>query len=173
MTDGCEARWLADLDFDLEDYDAASRRYRETLDMWQDMGNKAELSVSLLLLGIAALHLDDFEHAAIVLRESLPLLRLSSADLSNTFYITMNLVGLSELARRQKHLIRAARLLGAAEAIVASMGARFGTVWVTHSDIYESLIAAGHEKMDQAAWLEGQAMSVEQATEYALKDSNE
>jgi hypothetical protein len=141
--------------------------------MWQDMGNKDGVSFDLLYLGLAALHLGDFEHSARLLKESLPLLKLLSAAPSKDFGIAVNLAGLSELARRQKQIIRAARLLGPVEAIVASMGDRFSKVWVPDSDRYESLIAAGHEQLDEAVWLEGQAMPLEQVIEYALKNNND
>jgi hypothetical protein len=59
--------------------------------------------------------------------------------------------------------------LGAAETVVASMGALF-SVWHYFSEECESFIAVGHEQTDETAGLEGQAMSVQQAIEYALKD---
>jgi tetratricopeptide (TPR) repeat protein len=165
--------WLADIDYFLGDYEAASKRYQESMIMWRDMGNKAETNFNLLNFGLATLHFGDFEHAGILLKDSLPLQRVNNFDPRNDFYIGLNLAGLSELARRQKQPIRAARLLGAAEAVVSSMGALVNIVWVPNIDKYEALIAAGHEQMDEAAWLEGKAMPLEQVIEYALNDNND
>ena len=164
--------WLADIDYFLGDYEAAGKRYQESLNMWWDMGNKAETSLNLLNLGLAALHFGDFERAGILLKESLPLQRNTRPDPRNDYYIGLNLAGLSELARRQEQPIRAAWLLGAAEAVVVSMGALVNIVWVSNIHKYESLIAVGHEQMDEAAWLEGQAMPLEQVIEYALRDES-
>jgi tetratricopeptide (TPR) repeat protein len=165
--------WLADIDYLMGNYVEARRGYQESLKMFQNMGNRDEVCFNILFLGMTALQLDDFEQAARLLRECLSLRIALSPDAGQDFYIALNLVGLSELARRQKQLVHAARLLGAAETIVTSMGPRFNTVWVTQSDKYKLLIAAGHEKLDEGAWLEGQAMSLEQAVELALMDNNE
>jgi tetratricopeptide (TPR) repeat protein len=166
--------WLAVMDYMLGKYEAAGKGYQESLNMWQDMGNKEQIAYNLLLLGIAALQLNQFEHAALRLKESLPLQKLLNAKLDKEFGTAWNLAGLSALARTQKQFVRAARLLGAAEAITASTEVLFfNGVSVAYIDIYESLIAAGHEHMDEAAWLEGRAMPLEQVIEYALKDGND
>jgi hypothetical protein len=123
-------------------------------------------------MGLAMLHLVDFENAGALLKESLPLVRRLSVDSRKGFYIALNLAGLSEMARRRDQFTRSARLLGAAEAIVASLGDLIGNVWATDRETYESLITAGHKQMDRTAWLEGQAMSEEEMLVYALEDGS-
>jgi predicted ATPase/class 3 adenylate cyclase/DNA-binding XRE family transcriptional regulator len=161
--------WLADINYLIGDYKSAKKGYQDSLKMFKDMGNRYEVGFDLLCLGITEVQLGDFGQADKLLRESLPLITQLKDDPGKDFLIVLNLTGLSELARRQKHFDRASRLLGAAEGIVASMGSRYDTVWVTSSDKYESLISAGHEKLDEHAWQEGQAMSMDQAVDYALK----
>jgi hypothetical protein len=94
----------------------------------------------------------------------------------------LNLAGLSEIARKQNQPSIAARLLGAAEAMAGLQGeqsgrVRFDTFGFTlgfgSMEEFERLTAAGHQELDEAAWLEGQSMTIDQAIEYALKIEQE
>jgi hypothetical protein len=88
------------------------------------------------------------------------------------------LAGLSEIARKRNQPGPASRLLGAAEALAASMRDQSGrvrfdifgfTMGFGSLDEFERLMAAGRQQLDEAAWLEGQAMTIDQAIQFALK----
>jgi len=159
-------------------YEEASRHYQESLKMWQDMGIEQQVGLDLRDLGLVEIHQAQYGHALKLLKESLPLLKRFSMDPSKDASIALNLAGLSEIARKRNQPSIAARLLGAAEAMVASVRAQSGRVWFDtfgftlgfgSLDEYEWLKAAGHSQLDEAAWLEGQAMTIDQAIKYALE----
>lgn len=161
--------WLGDVDRMLGDYEAASERFEESLRLWRDMGNRADVAVSLRNLGIALLFQGGYEQAATLLIEGLSLFRESMTD----YEVALSLAGLSGVAQAQGQGVRAGRLLGATEAISAPIYS-WGPTLVADQIEYGRLIAAGHTQMQEttfaAAWAEGQAMTLEQAVTYALKD---
>jgi predicted ATPase/DNA-binding SARP family transcriptional activator/tetratricopeptide (TPR) repeat protein len=170
--------WLGDLERVIGNYEEAGRRYKESLKMWQDRGLEQQVGLDLRDLGLVEMHQGHYDDALKLLKESLPLLRRFSLDLSEDTSIALNLAGLSEIARKRDQAVLAARLLGAAEAMAVSAGdqperVRFDTFGFTlgfgSMDEYERLKAAGHQQLDEAAWLEGQAMTIDQAIKYALK----
>jgi non-specific serine/threonine protein kinase len=170
--------WLGDLERIVGNYEEASRHYQESLNMWQDMGIEQQVGLDLRDLGLVEIHQAHYGHALKLLKESLPLLMRFSMDPSKDASIALNLAGLSEIARKRDQPVLAARLLGAAEAMVASVRDQSGRVWFDtfgftlgfgSLDEYEWLKSAGHSQLDEAAWLEGQAMSIDQTIKCALK----
>ena len=170
--------WLGDLERIVGNYEEAGRRYRVSLKMWRDMGVEQQVGLDLRDLGLVEMHQGHYDHALKLLKESLPLLKLFSVDSSKDTSIALNLAGLSEIARQRNQPGLAGRLLGAAEAMVASMRDPSGMVWFDtfgfnlgfdSMDEYERLRVAGHQQLDEAAWLEGQAMTIDQAIKYALE----
>jgi non-specific serine/threonine protein kinase len=170
--------WLGDLERVVGNYEQAGRRYQESLKMWRDMGLEQQVGLDLRDLGLIEIHQGHYDHALKLLKESLPLLKRFSVDSSKDTSIALNLAGLSEIARKRNQPVLAARLLGAAEAIVASMKNQSGMSWFdTFSftlgfgslDEYERLRATGHQQLDGAAWLEGQAMTVDEVIKYVLQ----
>lgn len=159
---------LGDIDRILGDYTAAISRFEESLRFWRDMGNRADMALSLRNLGIAKLFEGDHEHAATLLVESLPLLR----ETWDEFAVALNLAGLSGVAEAQGQGVRAARLLGAADAIDVGTTVFWGVTAVADRTEYDRLVAAGRTQMQEgafaAAWAEGRAMMLEQAVAYAL-----
>ena len=65
---------------------------------------------------------------------------------------------------------RAARLFGAAEALRETAGASRSPFLLTHSERAATRVAIMLGEEAPAAWAEGRAMSLEQATAYALKN---
>jgi hypothetical protein len=124
------------------------------------------------------MHQGHYDHALELLKESLSLLKRFSVNPGKDTSIALNLAGLSEIARKRNRTSFAARLLGAAEAMAVSAvdqsgRVRFDTFGFTLGfgslDEYERLRASGHQELDEAAWLEGQAMTIDQAIKYALE----
>jgi non-specific serine/threonine protein kinase len=170
--------WLGDLERVVGNYEEAGRRYQESLKMWRDLGLEQQVGLDLRDLGLVEIHQGHYDHALKVLKESLPLLKRFSVDSSKDTSIALNLAGLSEIARERNQPFLAARLLGAAEAIAASVKDRSGmsrfdtfsfTLGFGSLDEYERLRAKGHWHLDEAAWLEGQAMTVDEVIKYVLK----
>jgi non-specific serine/threonine protein kinase len=174
--------WLGDLERIVGNYEEAKRRYQDSLKMWQDMGIEQQVGLDLRDLALVEMHQGHYDHALNLLKESLPLLKRFSADPNKDTSIALNLAGLSEIARKQNQPSIAARLLGAAEAMAGLQGeqsgrVRFDTFGFTlgfgSMEEFERLTAAGHQELDEAAWLEGQSMTIDQAIEYALKIEQE
>jgi len=170
---------LGDVYHILGNYAEAGRCYQESLTLWQSMGIEHQVGLDLRDLGIVEMHQGNFERARKLLKESLPLLKLHSADPEKDISIALNLIGLSEIARSQNQRSRAARLLGVAEAIVASSGIGSEVIWFDSAnyavgffslDEYQQLVAVGHKQLDETAWLEGQTMKIDQVIEYVLGD---
>jgi ATP/maltotriose-dependent transcriptional regulator MalT len=101
-------------------------------------------------------------------REAL-VLASEAADKSNSAYCMQ---GLAAVTGARGELRRAARLLGAAEALLEAAGV---PVYVTADhNLHQRVTSAAHERLGERAWTvacdEGRAMTFEQAVEYALED---
>ena len=90
-------------------------------------------------------------------------------EIGDQMGVTLALAGLGGVAGGQAHPRRAARLLGAADAQRAAMGA---TLDPDNLVEFERMVAAARRQLDArawtAAWAEGQAMTIERAVGYAL-----
>ncbi|MFL5734319.1 MAG: hypothetical protein ACJ78Q_14120, partial [Chloroflexia bacterium] len=75
-------------------------------------------------------------------------------------------------AAQPEKALRAARLFGVSDALRAASGA---PMWPAERADYERNVAIARAQLDkqtwEKAWQEGQAMSMEQAIEYALAES--
>ena len=169
--------WLGDLERVVGNYDEAKRRYQDSLKMWRDMGLEQQVGLDLRDLGLVEIRQGHYDHALELLKESLPLLKRFSLNPRKDTSIALNLAGLSEIARKRNQPGLASRLLGAAEAMAASMRdqsgrVRFDTFGFTLGfgslDEYERLRTSGHQELDEAAWLEGQVMTIDQAIKCVL-----
>jgi len=109
----------------------------------------------------------DDARTADLLRESVGLL----ATLRDTWSLLYGVFGLAGVAARQGNPGRAARLFGAAEALREKTGAV--PAFPATQALYERDLASVRAQLDtetfEAAWVEGRAMSTEQAVEYALE----
>ena len=76
------------------------------------------------------------------------------------------------IAQAQNQPARAARLLGAAEAMIEGTGISAVGVFRVQSE-YENAVAWLHAQIDEAAfracWAEGRAMGLDQAVAYSLE----
>ncbi len=92
-------------------------------------------------------------------------------EIGDRLGVTLGLAGLEGVAGWQAHPRRAARLLGAADALRAEMGA---TLDRDNLAEYDRMVAAARRQLGArdwaAAWAEGRAMAVEQAVAYALAE---
>jgi hypothetical protein len=148
------------------DLEGARGRYEELLEINRGVDNQTK-AIGLLNLGLVALSQSDFAAAQSYFREGLATCRKLKDKLS----VAGVLEGLAGVRGRQGQPERAAKLLGAADAV------RKATNYVLsaadradYQGSVEAVRAALGEKAFASAWAEGQAMPLEQAIEYALEE---
>jgi predicted ATPase/class 3 adenylate cyclase/transcriptional regulator with XRE-family HTH domain len=150
------------------DYATARSLLEESLAINGELGDKNIVVILLSNLGELAQRQGDASRAGQLYAESLNMGR----EIGAKAWIAISLIGLGGLACTGRQPIRGARLLGAAEALLEAIGA---VLEPSERVPYDWGVAAAHAQLDEAAfekaWQEGQAMSMEQAIEYALEDS--
>jgi DNA-binding CsgD family transcriptional regulator/tetratricopeptide (TPR) repeat protein len=149
----------------------ATRYYEESLTLFRELDDKRGMAWTLHHLGYIAQHQGNHAQAATLLAESLAL----EKELPNKPGIARCLVGLGGIVIAQdKNPQQAARLFGAAEAILDAIGAHLEPV---DEREYQPSLAAVHTRLTQTAfeeaWAEGQALTVEQAVDEALALASE
>jgi DNA-binding CsgD family transcriptional regulator len=94
-----------------------------------------------------------------------------SKELSDRATITTSLEGLACVAGANGEALRAAKLFGAAEALMEATGYRFGAL---ESDMVEPYRTSARSRLGEAGWdealAEGRTMSMEAAIGYALSE---
>jgi predicted ATPase len=149
------------------DYELAGRAYHEAIDIAREQGNKLHEAISHANLSYVAHHRGDHKQAEAFALEGLALL----LELENTRYIPQGLAMLAGPVAAQGNPRKAARLLGASEALLEAMG-----LCLQAGDRFEAERneAAVREQLDEAAfdaaWSEGRAMSLDEAVAYVLSE---
>jgi predicted ATPase/DNA-binding CsgD family transcriptional regulator len=136
------------------------------LALCRETGDKHGTSIALLTLAGVAQAERDYEHARDLFEEGLTV----SADLGNEADIVHCLEGLATVAGAEGRIVRAARLWGAAEALLEKIEAVY--TYVPDRSINRSQVAARSqidEAAWEAAWAGGRTMSLDQAVEYVLE----
>lgn len=139
----------------------------EGLTLARTVGNDWLVAVSLGNTALCALQEGDLARVTTRFRESLAIRR----ELRDRIGIAICLEGLASVATAREDPVRAARLFGAARAMVAAIGAGLPPAF---REPYGCTLADARARFDEsvfsAAWTEGQTWSVEQALSYALMD---
>lgn len=156
-------RMLGVIDLALGNYEEARVHLEESITEWQEMGVKTvEVNESRLYLGMTLLHQAQYERATTVLIDGL----MMSHTLQDKSLIALSLAALSVVAAAQNQSAHAARILGAAEAIVASLSPSESFDIVDRNE-YEYLVTKLYSQLDQAVFgpvlAEGRVMTIEQA----------
>jgi predicted ATPase/DNA-binding SARP family transcriptional activator/DNA-binding CsgD family transcriptional regulator len=145
----------------------AKRLAEQALRVFREIGGKQGISVALYILAMVAQAEGDYERARRLLQEGIK----PAAEVGDESNVAYCLQGLAALAASEGGVARAARLWGAAEALLESIEATAYAHAPDHS-LYQGQVSAARAELDeaawQAAWAEGQAMTPEQAMEYAL-----
>jgi tetratricopeptide (TPR) repeat protein len=164
----------------LGDYQTARSLYEEGLAMFQELGDKLGVAISLNTMGSLAYMQGDHQTAGSLYRQGLALVR----EIDDKSGIAVSLTGLGaiEVGAAEgagtgnldgiQAAQRGARLLGASEALLESIGAvqePVDRVLYTQG-IASARLQLGDEPFEKARQ-EGRAMSAEAATEYALQHS--
>jgi predicted ATPase/transcriptional regulator with XRE-family HTH domain len=145
----------------------------EALAHTRQTGDRYAANVALSLLAQMAWASDEEERAAGHWREALRL----SYELANKANSASSIQGLATVAASRGELRRAARLLGAAEALLEAAGlVLYAYTTYTSNEPHQRAASAAREELGERAWKEardeGHAMSFEQAVEYALEGEN-
>jgi tetratricopeptide (TPR) repeat protein len=150
------------------DYERAAALYDESLSLRRELGTRIGVAMMLHNLGYVALRQGDGRQAAAFFEASL----IRYRELKDKNGIAFCLAGLAGLAGAEGQMERAARLLGAAEALLEATGARL--IAADRAE-YDHNVAIVRAQLDEAAFAaaraEGRAMATddwEQAVAYAL-----
>jgi non-specific serine/threonine protein kinase len=147
----------------------AKRLAEQGLALFREIGGKQGISVALYILAMVAQAEGEHARARDLLREGLK----PAAEVGDESNVAYCLQGLAALAASQGGVARAARLWGAAEALLARIEA---TAYAHAPDraLYERRVKSARSELDeatwQAAWAQGRAMTTELAIEYALSE---
>jgi tetratricopeptide (TPR) repeat protein len=147
------------------DYAAARLCHEESLSLRREIGSKWGIADSLRNLGRLAQAEGAYERAAALLEQSLPLFR----DLGAKKDLVECLENLAAASSAHGQPTRAARLYGAAEALREALDfPRPPLFRIDHQRNMATLQAQLDEAARTGAWAEGRAMTLEEATNYAL-----
>jgi tetratricopeptide (TPR) repeat protein len=151
-------------------YERAEDYYGQSLRVSQELGAAVFSAVVRRRLGLAVLRQGRLEESRALLRESLVQLR----EMGSARYIAQGVAEWAGLAESCGQPERAARLLGAAEAIWKANDLRLSSFT---RFLCERNVAVARAQLGEArfatAWAEGRAMTQEQAVAYALRESGE
>jgi predicted ATPase/DNA-binding CsgD family transcriptional regulator/DNA-binding XRE family transcriptional regulator len=147
-------------------YLQATAWYAQSRSLWEDLGDKVNSALVCYHQGHTLLHQNKVAHAAALFRESLAVMNTSGRQSS----VAECLAGLATVARMLHWPERAARLLGAATAYFDSLNHHLELV---DRPNYDHTLATVRAQLPapafDAAWSEGQAMTMEQAISEALE----
>jgi predicted ATPase/class 3 adenylate cyclase/DNA-binding CsgD family transcriptional regulator len=148
------------------DYTLARSHYEQSLAQWRALKDSYGIGITCSNLAYSRLNEGDADGAAALFQESLVLNRQAERRPG----MILGLVGLAGVASVRRQLQRAARLLGAATALLDATRATLDT---TDRRDYDRIVANVRDQLDEAsfatAWAAGQAMPIAQAIVYALE----
>jgi len=156
---------LADTALAQRDYARAETHAQEAVVLARELGHEVRELVALLNLGLASLNRGHHEQARATLQNAVRL----SLDLRYPDCLAVGLEGLAALDAGQGDPLRAARLMGAADALLETGGY---VLEAGERELHERTIAALRARLDREelenAWREGKALSLEDAADEAL-----
>jgi tetratricopeptide (TPR) repeat protein len=150
------------------EYAAARSLLRESLALSRELDRPALAATSLRLLGLTSLKSGEPGAGLSLAREALAV----SREQRDHHAIVQCLDTLAQIAFGQGGTAHAARLLGAAEARREMLRLSMPLFHRLLSDCVAPVRAALGEEAFAAAWAEGRAMRLEEAMEYALKETS-
>jgi predicted ATPase/DNA-binding CsgD family transcriptional regulator len=152
------------------DYEAAKGYYEACLEIVKETGELLRESMQYHNLGLIATHQNQHQLAEALIKQCL----VNSQEIDNNYFLAGGIASLAGPTARLGFPERAARLLGAAHAGMESLGENQQPADQHDIDRFAREIQQelGEEAFRQA-WQEGQAMTIEEAIEYALLDDDE
>lgn len=150
------------------EYEKAAALCTEALALGREHKDRRTIAIALTTLGFASLGRSQRQQAAIQFADALAL----QATLTDKWVAQYSLMGMALVALATNHPSRAARLLGMAEALRESIGT---PIPPSQRPRYHLLVEAVRSQLDEVTfsetWEEGRAMTLEQAIEFALKET--
>jgi predicted ATPase/class 3 adenylate cyclase len=166
---GFELSGLGEVALRQGDYARATQLMEESLELRKQLGNKWGVGVSLGMLGWVAMRERDWERAIARLGESLEV-RQEIGDKGGSAWCLERLAG---VAMTQGQAEKAVCLFGAAAALRSSIGSVIDPVdQANYKKNLNSLRAKLGRERYKAAWDEGHAMTLEQASSYAFENQS-
>jgi len=148
------------------DYERGAALNEEAAALSRERGYKGGIAFSLDMQGWVALLQGDHERAGISYRESLTLCK----ELGDKQIAVGSLDGLACISAAEEASERAAKLFGAAEVL----GEAVGPLTPEEDALRAPYLVMARSQLDEAswraAWVEGRAMSMNQAIDYALSE---
>jgi len=149
------------------DYAQAAELYEESLALSRQVRDNWLSAMILHNLAQVAQHQGAYEHASTMIEESLMLWR----DLGNKGAMALCLASLAGVAVRIEQFKWAARLFGAAEGLLSSMGRRINLIDRAE---YERNLTIVRTRLDQAIfaamWAKGRTMTLEEVIAFTWPD---
>jgi predicted ATPase/transcriptional regulator with XRE-family HTH domain len=150
------------------DYAGASALYHESLVLFRELGDRIALVGILRRLGHVALYEGDLERANSLYEQSLSIAK----ERGTLPMIALSLAGLAGLLGAQGELERAAKLFGAAAALLEKHSLVMPEIdRIEHNRNLAAVRSVLADEAFNAAWAEGQIMTVEQALVCVTKDT--
>ncbi|MBI5031384.1 MAG: tetratricopeptide repeat protein [Chloroflexi bacterium] len=150
------------------DYARAENYYATSLECARQLQDPLMSAANLHKLGRVAQYRMDYALAQKYLAESLKL----QTESGNKQGIAECLAGFAGLSVGMKEFVRSGRLFGAAQALLDSIGAPLAPADVAEWKRDEAIARTQFNRETfNAAWEEGQKMTLEQAIEYALENT--
>lgn len=151
------------------DFAAARALFEEGISLSRKVGDSWSVAQIIPHLGEALQEQNEFEATRALYQEGLALCR----QIDDRRLVTWYLVGLARMASAQGRAAGAARLLGAAEALLELLGSSLPEFMSASLESSQSVArTALDEETFAAAWAEGRAMALEQALTAALEFSD-
>ena len=149
------------------DLDLAAHRYEEAISIGREIGAEFTVAYAVTGLGKVAYSRRDYDTAHTFFKEALAIFR----EMANPWNMTYCLEALAALAVAQGDMKRAARLFGAMAEFYAHLKFLLSPLERDHHDRDLAAARTGlGEEAFSALWAEGQAMTMQQAVSYALKE---
>jgi hypothetical protein len=148
-----------------EAYGWAKGSYEESLALWQGVGDRHAAAMAVGNLGQLASRTGDHGTARLQVQEAL---RVHS-EFGDRWFVATWLYRLAEVEWRSGDFPRAARLFGAANVPLDTIGSHLGH-WeqVEQERELQAIRAQSDESTFTALWHEGRLLSIDQAVDYAL-----
>jgi non-specific serine/threonine protein kinase len=158
--------WLGDVVFQQGDLEEAQARYEECVSAFQEIRDQNMLAYTIRHLGQVAGRQGDFKKAALLCAESLSL----NQRLKDERGVIACLAAFAGIAVARAKAVVASRLFGAVEALLGGRNIRLLPVDQIE---FDRNVSSLRTQLDSATlhkiWVEGSAMTMEQAVEFALK----
>ena len=152
------------------DYAASHAFFRETLEISRALADEWHIGMTLANLGFVTRRDGDCKEAGALHREGLPLCQ----RLGDRRGVAWHLVSMAGIEVDKARADRAARLLGAAAAVLEALGSPLPPPQQREYDrTQEQTQALLGERTFATLFAQGRAMSLEQAVAYALEESHQ